>query len=89
MVTLEAKNMATKPRPELITIKIEKDPLGSTAMAHVAYFKGTPLEEQLNVILVDLYGDPPPGESGFTPQKVDDLIAQRAGLEAWFIGQVI
>lgn len=78
-----------KARPELITIKVEKDPLGSTAMAHIAYFKGTPLEEQLNLILVDLYGDPPPGESGFMPKKIDDLIAQRAGLEAWFIGQVV
>ena len=73
----------------LMDLQKRPDPLGSKGMAWIGYFKGTPSQTRLYEAQKDIYNGPPSGESGFVPKRIKDKIADYAGLQAWFLGQVI
>jgi inhibitor of KinA sporulation pathway (predicted exonuclease) len=73
----------------LVGVQKEADPLGSTAMVHIAYFVGTPTTAQLEKLQHELYGETPSEESGFKIQRIKSTVADAGNLEAWYMGQVI
>ena len=66
---------------KLVLIKLESHPYNSNGCAWYAYFEGSPTEEELREAQEETEA-----AKEAKPERCDDEVAKRAGLERWFLG---
>lgn len=71
---------------ELVDMKIEESPY-SNALVWMAYFASTPNSDDLMAAFRSKYPSVDPKNAAYRPERCDDVVSNKAGLERWFICQ--